>query len=152
MGLADLADELQGKKPKKPIEQVDLEAELGGKAEEDGSIKLDVTDLEAIGARLREVRKKKATLKKEEDRLRTLVLGHPDSKVGFSNGSIIISSSQEMNTNSPELLAALEKTGTLDEAYNKSISPPKVREIAKREAEVAAAITTFTVRKVKIRK
>lgn len=153
MGLADMIN--AGKtqpEPADPVEQLDFEHELGGTIDEDGKIVLDTTDLEAIGARLKAVRGLQAKCKKEDERLRKLILAHPDAKPGFKNTSIEIEGSQQMRTDNPELLVALMQTKTFGEALNLTISAPKVRAIAEKEPKVAEAVRYATVRKVKQRK
>jgi hypothetical protein len=151
MSLADVAKEIQGRPEKKPdpVQQLDFEHELTGKVAEDGTIVLDTTDLDAVGARLKAVRQLAARCKKEDDRLRKLILAHPSSKPGYRNLSIEIEGSQQMRTDNPELLAALMKAKLFGAACNMSLSPPKIRELAVKHPKIAAAIKHAEVRKIK---
>lgn len=144
MGLAETVGELKGKK--------EPEVELKGEVQENGTIKLDTTDLDAVGKALKIVRKRMAADRKEEKRLKQLVLEHPDAKIGYANQFIHISGSKEMDVEDPQLLAALVRTKTLNRALNMTLSAPKIREIAETEPEVAKAITTSAARKVNIAK
>lgn len=154
MSLSELVGELKGRpeKKKKDIAEVEIEAKLEGQVLETGDIKLDTTDLEAIGARLKEVRAKQRTLKKEEDALKALILSHRDAKAGYANRSIEIEGTETIDLEHPPLLAALLKTKTLGAACNMSLSIPKVREIASKNKDVAAAIKMQHGRKIKTTK
>lgn len=156
MGLADMvaASKPQPKpQPKQdPVAEIDFEHELSGEVTADGIIKLDTTNLDVIGARLRAVRQLAAKCKKEDERLKKLILAHPDSKPGYKNSAIEIEGSQQMMTDNPELLVALMQTNNFAAACNMSVSQPKVRALAETEPKIADALRYSTVRKVKQRK
>lgn len=136
---------------KKPTAAVEIETELSGELDEStGNIKLDTADLDAVSARLREVRIKQRALKKEEDRLKVLVLSHEHAKIGYSNEFIQIVSMDNLET-TPELLEALITTKKLNEAFNMSISIPKIRDLAEKHKVIAKAYqnSLFEGRKIK---
>ena len=147
MGLADVVNEMQGKPEKKSPE---LAAKLEGQVTEDGDIKLDTTDLEAVGARIKEVRGLLAPLKKEEERLRKLILSHPKAKEGYHNLSIKITGSDEVDTTSPDVLSALVQSKVLNEAMNISFSAPKIRKLAEKHEDIAKALKKAKQRSRKI--
>jgi hypothetical protein len=150
MSLSELVGELKGRpEKKKDIAEVELEAKLEGQVTETGDIRLDTTDLDAIGAKLKEVRAKQRTLKKEEDALKALILSHKNAKAGYANQSIEIEGTESIDLQHPPLLAALMKTKTFGAACNLSLSQPKVREIAAKNKDVAAAIKMQHGRKIK---
>jgi len=132
----------------KMVIEHDLEAELSGKVE-DGNIKLDTADMDALGARIREVRIKSRYLKKEDERLRELILAHPLAKLGYGNESIEIGKNDSVDMTA-ELVLSLIKAKKLNEALNVSISVPKVRKLAEKNDEIAQAYENakFTGRKV----
>ena len=123
--------------PSKSVIEHDLEAELSGKVV-DGEIKLDTTDIDELSARLRVVRIKLRALKKEDDRVRQLILAHPSAKVGFGNRAIEISANETVDI-TPELLSALADSKKINEAVNISFSVPKIRKLAETNATIAEA-------------
>ena len=150
MSLSELVSELQGRpEKKKDVADVELEAKLEGQVTETGDIKLDTADLEAVGARLKEVRAKARTLKKQEDQLKALILSHPQAKAGYANAHIEIEGTETIDLEDPELLLALMKTKTFAAACNLSLSQPKVREIAEKKKDVAAVVKKLRGRKIK---
>lgn len=136
MGLAELAQELQGRG----------EESQGGKL-----LFLDVTNLPKLSIRLKKVREEIARLKKDEDRLKSLILAHPDSKIGHSNDSIKIGETTTPDTEDPHLHAVLRKKGHWDKVATVSISKPKLREVAEEDEDVAKAITWLSSRTVRKR-
>ena len=144
MGLADI---VHGKQE----EQVDESTKLEGKVDEKtGDIKLDTADLDALSARIKQVRAEIKPLKAEEDRLRKLILAHPDASAGYSNRSITIKPTEDLNLDDPELLHALYKAKVLGEAMNMSLSKPKVRKIAERVKAVEKVLGTHKGRQITV--
>jgi hypothetical protein len=151
MSLANLINESKGntEPDAELVGATPVSSTLEGQVDAEGEIQLDVRDLNALGARLKEIRVATRALKKEEDRLKKLINSHPKAKVGYSNASISITSSPTIDTDNPLLLAALMKTKTLNRALNMSLSVPKIREIAETEKLVAEAVTFAQGRKIK---
>ncbi len=145
MSLGELVSELKKDRQPKKTEQVTL----GGQVTPSGEIKLDVTDIDVVTARLKVVRLEAAALDKEEKQLKSLLLAHPEAKAGFRNSSIEIEGTQSIDLLNGALLTALLETKTFTQACNLSLSQPKVREIAAKNIKVANAIKILHGRKIK---
>jgi hypothetical protein len=115
--------------------------ELSGEVKDDGTIVLDTKDLGALGRRINVVRKTASGAKKEEKRLRELILAHPDAKLGFNNGIIEIQPNESIEM-TPQLEEALRSEGLYEEVLNVSVSMPKVRKVASTNPTIAAALKT----------
>jgi len=151
MSLLDLIKESQDGPEAEPelVGNTPVETQLEGTVDAAGDIQLDVRDLDALGARIREIRISKRALDKEEKRLKGLINSHPRAKPGYVNSSISITGSESIDVTGADLLGALLETKTLNQAVNMTLSIPKIREIAAREPKVAKAITYTTSRKIK---
>jgi hypothetical protein len=149
MSLAEAFDEPVDTKGRKRRTKT---VERSGTIKPDGKIVMDTADIDTLTRRLNEVRGQIGDLKKEEERLRVLILQHPSAKPGFDNGMIMVKGTEEIDLEDPELLAALLACGRLNEAVNMSLSAPKVRQIASIEPKVAAAVKTNVVRKLHVSK
>jgi hypothetical protein len=139
--------------PKKVYRNVDepqVTKELEGQVTEEG-IKLDVTDLEAIGQRLAEVRTRIAADKKEEDRLKKLILTNPLAKEGYCNGYIEITGADTLVTDEPEMLEYLEVEGLLSSVQDVKISTKKLRKLASEDEELAKLLVFDRGRRIKKR-
>ena len=101
---------------------------LEGQVTNDG-IKLDTTDMDALGERIKAVRLELASLKKEEERLRKLILVHPDARVGFSNAHIEIAGEERLVSDDPKMLAFLEENDLLGGVSELKVSVRKLRRL-----------------------
>lgn len=151
MSLSELVGELKGQ-PEKKLQSPATKPELGGEVTPDGEIKLDAIDLAVVGAKLKDVRAQLTALKKEEGQLKALVLAHAEAKAGFTNNSLIIEGTQTIDLEHGPLLAALMSTKTFAQCCNMSLSQPKVRDVAAKKPQVAAAIKMLHGRKIKVTK
>lgn len=134
MGFAELAWEIQGRQ---------VERREGSKI-----LVIDVNNLVAMSRRLKRVRDEIAVLKKEEDRLKTSILAHPDCKVGYSNDGIKVTPKKEPDTEDEKLVALLKKKGYWDRVSKTSVSLPKLREVAAEDKEIADTIKWRVSRKI----
>jgi len=141
MGLAEI---VSGKE-----EQAEQVAELAVVVnKETGDIQLETANLEHLTSELKRIRTELKPLKKDEERIKKLILAHPDAKAGFRNAHVEITSTQTLNLDDPVLLAALYKAKVLGEAMNMSLSIPKVRKIAERVKAVGKVLESHTGRKI----
>lgn len=145
MSLGDLVSELHS-------QDTSPKSELGGQVTADGELKLDTADITVVTAELKRVRNEMKVLKKDEERLKVLLLSHPLAKAGFINSSIEIEGTQSIDLFNGALLSALMETKTFTQACNLTLSQPKVREIAARTPDVAAAVEKAILhgRKIKV--
>jgi hypothetical protein len=153
VSFAEVVGESRMKVHKKVYRNVDepqVTKELEGQVTEDG-IKLDVTDLEAVGERLAEVRARLAADKKEEARLRKLVLTNPLAKEGYCNGFIEITGRDTLVTDDQEMLDYLENQDLLSGVQDTKISTKKLRKLAEEDEELAGLLVFDRGRTVKIR-
>jgi hypothetical protein len=138
MSFAEVVGAARMQVPRKVYRNVDepqVTKELEGKITEDG-IKLDTTNLEAVGQRLAEVRTRIAADKKEEERLKKLILTNPLAKEGYCNGYIEIAGADSLVVDDPEMLAYLESRGLLSRVQDVKISVKKVRDLASEDEEL----------------
>ena len=97
--------------------------------ENEDSEAYDPKDLSGLGSRLKEVRLEIASLKKEEEKLRKMILVHPESKVGYSNPYISIGGEDRLVKDDPKLIEYLEKNGLLDKVSKRTIEVRKLRRL-----------------------
>ena len=134
MAFAELAWELQGRT---------IEERKGDKI-----LVIDIKNLPAMSRRLKEVRDEIAALKKEEDRLKSSILAHPDCKIGYADDGIKVTENREVDMEDQNLIDLLKKKDKWDEVTNVSISKPKLRAVAEEDKEIAEAIVWLTSRKI----
>lgn len=131
MSLARLVDELQGL-----VE------------DEDSILIIDVNNLLAMNARLKQVRDQAAKFKKEEDRLKRSILAHPDCKVGYSDDFIKVDPKEDFQEDEI-LLAMLKKKGVYESVSSpRKISVVSLRAAAEEDEDIKNAITWLTSRKL----
>lgn len=129
-----------------------LAAELQGLTEDENSILvIDINNLPAMSARLKQVRDQTATLKKEEDRLKRSILAHPDCKVGYSNDAIKVDPKQDF-AEDEVLIEMLKKKGKWEEVTSTKISIKALRAAAEEDEDIADSITWLTSRKISKRR
>jgi hypothetical protein len=136
--------------PKKVYRNVDepqVTKALEGQVTPEG-IKLDTTDLEAVGERLAELRVRMAADKKEEDRLKKLILTNPLAKEGYCNNYIEITGADTLVLNDPDMLAYLEANGLVGKVSDTKISAPKLRALAAEDEKLAELLVFDRGRKV----
>lgn len=153
VSFADVVNAARQKVPKKTYRNVDepqVTKELEGQVTEDG-IKLDVTDLEAIGERLAEIRARLAADKKEEARLKKLILTNPLAKEGYCNGFIEITGRDNIVTDDRDMLDYLENECLLEGVQDTKISVKKLRQLADENDELAELLVFDRGRTIKIR-
>ena len=125
-----------------------LAAELQGLVEdEDRILIIDVNNLQAMCARLKQVRDQTALLKKEEDRLKRSILAHPNCKIGYSDDAMKVDEKKDFQENET-LFAMLKKKGKWEEVTSTKISVTALRAVAEEDKEIAESITWLTSRKL----
>ena len=115
--------------------------------DDDRILVIDINNLQAMCARLKQVRDQSALLKKEEDRLKRSILAHPDCKIGYSNDAIKVDPKEDFAENET-LIEMLKKKGKWEKVTSTKISITALRAVAEDDQDIADAITWLTSRKL----
>ena len=152
VSFADVVGAARMQVPRKVYRNVDepQPPELRGQVTEDG-IQLDTVDLESVGERLSFFRTRIAADKKEEERLKKLILTNPLAREGYCNGYIEITGADTPVLDDPEMLAYLEEQDLLRGVSDTKISVKKLRKLASEDEELAKLMVYDRGRRVKKR-
>jgi len=152
VSFAEVVNAARMQVPKKVYREVDepppAPKELEGQVT-DGEIKLDTMDLECVAERLVFFRTRIAADKKEEARLKKLVLTNPKAREGYCNSYIEINGADTLVMDDPDMLAYLEEQDLLTGIQDTKISAKKLRALAAEDEELAKLLVFDRGRRIK---